>query len=318
MDPNIDFDRVLKLTKSIALRYVKNIDVADDIAQMVAIQYHLNIDKVDDETKHNWIYTVTKNFCMDYFRKIAKEKNLSEDYEFYKLLFSLEEDCLDINTDIDSYDFIKKDDKILLQKYYEFKDYIKLAQSTKKKVKYLKDKIYRLEQEIKLFHVFKCDIVHFYPIPGTKLSTNLYNFIKRLKEALTKNDFSSLSRYFQECQINPEVSKLDLKQFLTSKIAKLSNKRYQLSICYSDGGKLPKFVILIFSINQENNIKILEFPIFPTSVLKVHDKYLDPVKKSKTIIDSNGNYNKMYGSYEEMKENDIGVEIQKKEDFKPE
>lgn len=316
MESNIDFTKVLNSTKALALRYVKNIDIAEEIAQMVAIQYHLNIDKVNHESSHNWIYTVTKNLCMDHFRRTAKERKLSEDYEFYNQLCTLEEDSVGIiNTDIDSYDFIKKDDKILLKKYYEHKDYTKLAQSSKKKVKYLKDKIYRLEQEIKLYHIFSSQIVHFAPVPGTKFTTNLYNFIKRLKEALTKNDFSSLSRYLENCQINPEVNKLKLKQFLTSKIAKLSNKSYQLTICYSDGGEVPKFVLLIFTITQENNIKILEFPIFPTSVLKVHDKYLDPVKKSKTLIDSKGNYNKMYGSYDEMKENDIGVEIQKKEDF---
>lgn len=316
MKSHVDFTKVLSSTKSIALRYVKNNEIAEEIAQMVAIQYHLNIDKVNPESSHNWIYTVTKNLCMDHYRKIVKEGKLSEEYKFYRQLCSLEEDAIEhINTDIDSYDFIKKDDKILLKKYYEHKDYTKLAQSSKKKIKYLKEKIYHLEQEIKLYHIFSSQIVHFTPVPRTRFTTNLHNFIKRLKEALTKNDFSTLSRYLENCQVNPEVNKLELKQFLTSKIAKLSNKRYQLTICYSDGGKVPKFVLLIFTINQENNIKILEFPIFPTSVLKVHDRYLDPVKKSKTLIDSKGNYNKMYGSYDEMKENDIGVEIQKKEDF---
>ena len=246
----------------------------------------------------------------------AKDRQLCKDSEFYNQLCTLEEDAKsNFKIDFDSYDFIKKEDKLFLKKYYEHGDYTKLAQGYKKKVKYIKDKIYRLEQEIKLFHIFNSQIIQFDPIPGTKLTTNMHNFMKRLKESMIINDFSSLSRYLENCQVNPEVSKLNIVEFLISKIAILGNKRYQLTIGYSDGGELPKFFLLIFTITETNSIKILEFPIIPASVLKVHDKYLDPKEKSKTIIGSRGNYNQKYGSYDEMKKSNIGIEIQTKSDF---
>ena len=54
MESTIDFTQILNSTKIIALRYVKNQDIAEEIAQMAAIQYHLNSEKIIFKARNSW------------------------------------------------------------------------------------------------------------------------------------------------------------------------------------------------------------------------------------------------------------------------
>ena len=55
---------------------VKNIDISKDILQDVFIKIHLNIDKLQDKEKiASWIYNITRNAIIDYFRENKKFRN---------------------------------------------------------------------------------------------------------------------------------------------------------------------------------------------------------------------------------------------------
>ena len=58
---------------------VRNIDVAEDILQEVFVKIHLKISSVTDKDKlSSWIYQLSRNTIIDYFRKNKKESDLTE------------------------------------------------------------------------------------------------------------------------------------------------------------------------------------------------------------------------------------------------
>ena len=60
--------------KAFILGKVKDNAVAEDILQEVFIKIHLKIDTLKDETKFKpWIYQITRNQIIDYFRSNKKE-----------------------------------------------------------------------------------------------------------------------------------------------------------------------------------------------------------------------------------------------------
>lgn len=55
--------------KSFIISKINNKDDAEDLLQEVFIKIHSNIDKVKDDTKiQSWIYQITRNQIIDYFR----------------------------------------------------------------------------------------------------------------------------------------------------------------------------------------------------------------------------------------------------------
>ncbi len=56
--------------------------IADDILQEVFIKIHAKIDQLNDDTKiQSWIYQITRNLIVDYFRGIKKESKKAQ-YQF--------------------------------------------------------------------------------------------------------------------------------------------------------------------------------------------------------------------------------------------
>lgn len=60
--------------KAFIISKVNDETIADDILQDVFIKIHSKIDKLNDDTKiQPWIYQITRNLIIDYFRGIKKE-----------------------------------------------------------------------------------------------------------------------------------------------------------------------------------------------------------------------------------------------------
>ncbi len=70
--------------KAFIFSKVHNDTIADDILQDVFIKIHAKIDQLNDNTKiQSWIYQITRNLIIDYFRNSKKEdqktQNVFED-----------------------------------------------------------------------------------------------------------------------------------------------------------------------------------------------------------------------------------------------
>jgi RNA polymerase sigma-70 factor, ECF subfamily len=71
---------------------IKSKEDAEDILQNVFIKIASNINKLSDEEKlQSWIYTITRNAIIDYYRVNASQKKLSVDSEMEKTIFEEEQ-----------------------------------------------------------------------------------------------------------------------------------------------------------------------------------------------------------------------------------
>ncbi len=79
----IEFSRKLR---NFISRKVPDASVADDILQDVFIKIHSNIDSLKDEQKvRAWIYRITRNSIIDYYRKKRNVKAALKDIHSYEM-----------------------------------------------------------------------------------------------------------------------------------------------------------------------------------------------------------------------------------------
>jgi len=67
---NMMIDRYSKKVYNMALNFVGNKDDASDITQDIFLKIYTNIDKFQEDKNFNsWILKLSKNYCIDYWRK---------------------------------------------------------------------------------------------------------------------------------------------------------------------------------------------------------------------------------------------------------
>ncbi|MED4016280.1 RNA polymerase sigma factor [Sutcliffiella cohnii] len=54
--------------KYLAFRYLRNWSLVDDVLQEVYLKLFLNLDLINQQTIKHWLYTTTRNQCLDYLR----------------------------------------------------------------------------------------------------------------------------------------------------------------------------------------------------------------------------------------------------------
>lgn len=302
--------------KHIAMKYVKDIDTAEDIAQLASIQLYLNNEKIDKSKVNSWLFSVTHNLCMDFYKKNKNNREILVDPLELSEYYASEENKIHEELDIDAYDFISASDKKILKKYYhENVPLAKLAQDFKIKSSYLKSRIYSLSNEIKLFHLITSDIICFKPLPATKFTKNLNKFISVLLKALNNNDLGSMKRYCKDAIIHKSITKIKIKSYETCKIQIDGVNEYRLIIGYLDFQSKIGIFDIRFLITDSRNIQVVEMPIFHKQVLVIDKKYIDPKNAEKELLTRKGLYNNKLGSVEEMKRKGIAKVIQTRDDI---
>ena len=103
-------DRYSKKVYNLALNFVGNRDDASDITQDIFLKIYTNIDKFQEDKNFNsWILKISKNYCIDYWRK---NKNYKQKVKLNESLYN-EAFHDQAHTPEDS--FIKKNEIIYLR-----------------------------------------------------------------------------------------------------------------------------------------------------------------------------------------------------------
>ncbi|MCD6176896.1 MAG: hypothetical protein J7K29_03555 [Candidatus Cloacimonetes bacterium] len=271
MQDAVDYNLVLRKAYQVSMHYVRENDMANDIAQATAIKYYLNKEKIEEKKSNSWIFTVSKNLSFNYLKKCKKEVNQSINYFEEKL--QVENTNTKKSLNIDEIDVINAKEKELLKQYYNVSGNLSLlAKQTGTKKKILRQKIYRLEQEIKLFELIKNGVISTQSIPGTKLHSNIKNFLNKLKTCLNECDLLKMKHYFSECKINNEVSTIRITKIAQYDIDIIDHNKYLLNIGYYDNENNIKFFRIRFEISEGSTIKVIEFPIMPKKVIAFNAK----------------------------------------------
>lgn len=265
MQTAVDYNVILQKAYQISMYYVKEYDMAKDIAQATAIKYYLNVEKIEKERSNSWVYAVSKNLSLNYLKKSKRELIYSNSY-FEEKLYT--EQSVPKNTlEIDDIEIFNIKEKNLLKQYYENSaDLDLLARKTKMKKKVLQNKIYNLEQERKLFELIHNGILRTKSVPGTKLHRNIQNFLSKLKICLKNDDLLKMKHYFSKCIINDEISSINIKRIAQYDIDIVEQNKYMLNISYFNLENEVKFFRIRFEVSKGSTINVIEFPIRPKKV----------------------------------------------------
>ena len=266
MQNKVDYNLVLHKAYQVSMHYVHENDMAKDIAQATAIKYYLNVEKIEKAKSNAWIYTVSKNLSINYLKKMKKELSYSSDF-FENKIQAKNNDDKSIS-DIDEIDMINIKEREMLKRYYAASGNLSLlAKQTGIKKEVLRQKIYRLEQEVKLFELMQDGIISTNSIPGTKLHRNIKNFLNKLKICLDNDNLTKMKNYFSICKINNEVMDIKIAKIAQYDIDIIGKNKFMLNIGYYDLENNVKFFRLRFELSVGSTIKVIEFPIMPKKVI---------------------------------------------------
>ncbi len=316
---DIDYDNVLKICREIGFRYLNNQDEVQEVSQLVAIDLFNNLDKINPERINGWLFTVTKHKCFAIIKSKKNSKEVLTDTSFFNKLCSakeMKEDTSEDELDLYKYDFISTQNKAILDRYYHEHHSIEaLARAYKIKAKTLKQRIYKIEQEIKLFHLVNSNKLAFDSLPSTKLNNNLLNFLRKLKTALESNKLQEMTTYLEDCIIHDSINKINMMKFRTSKIRIIGPNKYKFLVTYINEKQQPRFFFIAFELRGKNGIHITELPIFPKEVSLIEVSEKSKKLKSKDLAGEKGWYNQKLGSTEDLRREGRLELIQKGEDI---
>ena len=265
MEVAVDYNGILQKAYKVSMYYVKEDDTAKDIAQATAIKYYLNCETIDMKGSNSWIYKVSKNLSLNHLKKSKRVLIYSNSYFEDKIYANSlsQKEILGIE-DIEIFNIKEKQ---LLREYYEKSSNLgKLSKKYKMKLSVLKNKIYNLEKERKLFELIHEGVISTSSIPGTKLHRNIQNFLSKLKICLQNNDLSKMKHYFSKCVINDEVNSIQIKKIVQYDIDILGHDKFMLNIGYKDPFNEVNFFRLSLEISNGSTINVIEFPIVPKKV----------------------------------------------------
>lgn len=266
MEDAIDYNLVLHKAYQVSMHYVHENDVAKDIAQAAAIKYYLNVEKIEKTKSNSWIYIVSKNLSFNYLKKNKRELGCTRN--FFEEKLNVEDKNTRETVNIDEIDVINAKEKKLLKRYYADSGNLSLlAKQTGIKKEILRQKIFRLKQEIKLFEVMRNGIICTNSIPGTKLHRNIKNFLSKLKICLNNNNLYKMKHYFSNCKISNEVREIKIAKIAQYDIDIIGKNKFMLNIGYYDHENNVKFFRLRFEISEGSTIKVIEFPILPRKII---------------------------------------------------
>ncbi len=151
-----------KLERYIDRRTIVNTYDREDILQEIFIKIYRNINDYDNSLIFSsWIYRITHNYIIDWYRKNKKHISISLDDDDTKLLHILEDETSKMNNqdlnDQENLDLIKKEIKnlpedyqeILILKFFEDKSYDEISDILKISLSSVGVKINRAKKLLK-------------------------------------------------------------------------------------------------------------------------------------------------------------------------
>ncbi len=312
---------VENVSRRVALKYLYGNIYVDDVIQQTMIQYYLNRESVNLENLVNWVYTVSKNLCIDFHKADKNTSKLINNIQLNKQAEEQQEDDNDhgqkdvksILGELDNYTFLNETDKKILKKYIP-KEYSlsKLSKCYRIKKNVLKNRIYSALREIKFYRLLETDVIDFDTIPGTKMHVNIKNFVSKIESALKNNNLNELKNYSRNCIIHDSISQIDIKKVCGYRLTFYSRSNYRLAVLYKDTNDQNKVFGILFSVINNKNIQIEEIPIIPRKVVSINPQYASGDVGMRMLTNSKGVYNQRIGDITKETDPSLGKVIQGK------
>jgi DNA-directed RNA polymerase specialized sigma24 family protein len=288
----LNYNEIIQFAYRVSSNYLYDEDSIQEVAQITAIECFLNKGNVKQEALTSWLYSVAKNKSIDYIRTVKKQGNLGdkiiENDKLFKSdkflerveLEQLIEKTPNIVVPIKHKELVKE----TLKNQYNF---TKLAKKLKINKDSLRNKVYRIQQEILLYHKIINGIKRSEPIPGTKLHHNLLNFCQKLKKTIQNQDLSLFSEFEIDEHTFNMLLTLDMHKIIRYQFDIVKKNVYDLFIAYFEKNNSSngiKFKIFL----GDHTIKVWSPPRLPKKVMKINEEDLPEFLKEQLEQGSDG------------------------------
>lgn len=270
----MNYQKITENAYYIALNYLPDEDSAREIAQLTAIEAFLNRDSLREDSLNNWVFTVAKNKTLNYIRNNQKsfevEQAFFERYEEAKEGDLAKDDFLRILAEIPLSVIDQKDRSIFL--HYLKRGMKGAARDRNENPDSFRKKIYRLKKEIILYHEIQSGKKCLDPIPGTKLHSNLFNFIKKMTTCIGNNDFSLFDKFEMDDKSRQRLQHTSISQIVKYQADLLSKSVYEIFLFYFDDNERMDSLRFQIKINDRGCLQLISFPQMPKKILMIKNE----------------------------------------------
>jgi len=286
-------------TAFITSRHIsKNYHDAQDIAQEVCLKFFLRIDDTEKpiENPISWAKIVARNAT---YEKLKKQKKLSEIDNLEYISdpnqvdpSNVEEGLIEGIPDLEENDvkgYLNRDDFSSYKKYIKYKgktgEYAKAHKLTYSAVA---TRIYRMKRNLKAAYLKDIGYIAGKDIIDFQTNNNIIKFVKIFADKMKQDDLKSLHKYFEKYSIDT-IPNLEIEEYKIYEIKLVSERKFEMLYGYLDIENRISFVVMKFSLNRFNSIKItnVTFPLKITKIkssIKVVNEVLpNPIKGEKPI-----------------------------------
>ena len=149
------FNRYSHLVYGVCLKYLKNIEDAEDAMMQIFEKGIKDLQKITIEHPRAWLYQVAKNHCLMIFRKKRINFSENENLESYSENDDAINEKIKIESDLNAIEkglnLLKEDQKIALILFYlEEKSYKEISEQTKWNIKKVKSEIQNGKRKLKI------------------------------------------------------------------------------------------------------------------------------------------------------------------------
>ena len=271
----LNYELITQNAFQVASHFLADDDSAQEIAQLTAIEYFLNEENMKPETLHNWVYTVAKNKSLNFIKANKKKinydpkimgRNIQDNIQSFEQEMEFSEILSQIPNNI-----VNLKDRDILRHALK-RGVLVAAKDLNINVHSFRTKIYRIKQEIMLYHKIQNGMKCIDPIPGTKLHHNLMNCVKKIKASLETNDFSFLTEFELDDKSRNRLEQTSIHQIVKYQLDILKNNLYEVFVFYFEPNSKINSIRFEIVVDRGSRLKIVTFPQLPKKIVKIKNK----------------------------------------------
>jgi len=270
------YPAVFQKAYRVAYHYIGEHYAAEDVAQDTSIKLWMHVGLGRVHAVDAWLYVTARNGAFTFLKR-QKRVTLLEDMDFV-VAPRIYEEGPDLLTRLDEIppEVISAKERAFVATVIARKGDLSLAAqvlNTRKSV--VRNRLYRVRQEIALYRSIQNGVVHTPHPSGTRIHANISNFLKKLQHCLTHDCLAEMSGYFQDAAIEGPVPDLQMGRLHNYTLDELQSRHYMINVNYFTPEKEFRAYRVEVSFGKFGALRVLRFPILPKMIVQVAQADMD-------------------------------------------
>lgn len=270
MQESMEFTAVFEKAYRVAYHYVGEHHTAEDIAQETSIKLWMRAGVDEIHSVDGWVYQTAKHAAFDILKKQKRWTSMAEmDFMIAPPLYEEGPDLLTRLEEVPD-EVVTQRERAFVQRAMTVEGSLhKVAQVLRTRYDVVRNRLYRIRQEIALYQLIQDGVIHTAHPSGTRIHANISNFLKKLHHCLQQDCLDEMSGYFRDATVIQPVPQLNMGTIHHYTLDELQSRHYMINVNYFTPEKQFRACRIEVELGEFGALRVLRFPIMPSLIVKV-------------------------------------------------